>query len=85
MIRLHSIREEERETDRTFSETQQLEKPPTPLAAEKLAVFIPNMKVSVTSGEWKRWKQVSYETKRKALSSPKGLQLHCRFSILKAE
>ncbi|XP_031953003.1 uncharacterized protein LOC116438279 [Corvus moneduloides] len=44
VIRLHSIREEERETDRMFSETQQLEKPPAPSAAEKLAVFTPNVK-----------------------------------------
>lgn len=55
MIRLHSIREEERE--RTFSETQQLEKPPTPPAVEKLAAFTPTVEVSATSGEWKRWKR----------------------------
>ncbi|XP_059689533.1 uncharacterized protein LOC132320699 [Gavia stellata] len=40
--RLCSIREEEREIDGIFSETQQLEEPPPP---EKLAVSTPNMKV----------------------------------------
>ncbi|XP_059689521.1 sperm-associated antigen 4 protein-like [Gavia stellata] len=39
--RLCSIREEEREIDGIFSETQQLEEPPPP---EKLAVSTPNMK-----------------------------------------
>lgn len=39
--RLRSIREEEIEIDRIFSETQQLEKPPPPAAVEKLAMSTP--------------------------------------------
>ena len=83
--RLHTIREEERETDRIFSETEQLEKPPPPAAVEKLAVSTPNIKVSATSGEWKGWKLATSGTKRKAPLSPKGLQLQNRFTALKAE
>ncbi|XP_059689537.1 SUN domain-containing protein 2-like [Gavia stellata] len=46
--RLCSIREEEREIDGIFSETQQLEEPPPP---EKLAVSTPNMKEEARKSE----------------------------------
>lgn len=50
---LCSIREDKRETDRVFSETEQFEEPQTPTAREEVAVSSPTVKVSVTSGEGK--------------------------------
>ena len=73
--RLRSIREDEREIDRIFSETQQLEEPQTPSVLQKQAV----------SGEGEGWKLVTSGTKRKAPVPPKGLQLQNRFTALKVE
>lgn len=41
---LCNIREDEMETDRTFSETQQLDKPQTTATEEKQTVCIPTVK-----------------------------------------
>ena len=83
--RLHGIREDEREMDRIFSETQQLEDPQTPAAVETQTAPIPTIMVSATSGEGEGWQLVPSGTKRKAPAPPKGLQLQNRFTTLKAE
>ena len=83
--RLCSIREAERETDRIFSATQQLEKPQHPSAVEKQVVSTPTTKGSETSREGEGSKLVTSDTKRKDLAPPKGLQLQNRFIALKVE
>lgn len=74
-----------REIDGVSSETQQLEEPQTPTAAEKQAVSTPNIKVSATAGEQEGWTLTTSGTKRKAPAPPKGLQLQIMFTILKVE
>lgn len=81
--RQRSIRENEREIDRVFSETQQLEEPQSPPAMEKQAVSTSTIKVSKTSGEG--WKLMTSSTKRKAPAPPKNLQVQNRLTALKIE
>lgn len=81
--RLRSIREDEREIDRVFSETQQLEKPQSPPAMERQALPTHTIKVSKTSEEEEGW--MTSSTKRKVPAQPKNLQLQNRLTVLKTE
>lgn len=81
--RLCSIREDEREGDRVFSETQQLEKSQSPPAMERQALPTPTIKVSKTSGEEEGW--MTSGTKRKVPAQPKNLQLQNRLTVLKTD
>ena len=82
---LCNIREDEMEMDRTFSETQQLEKPQTTATGEKQTVCTPTVKVIIISWKGERWKLVTSVSKRKALAPPKGLRVQTSFNTLKGE
>ena len=70
MCGLHSIRDNEREIDRSVSETQHLEEFPS-CSGEAGSV----LQVSATSGEGEGWTLVTSGTKRKAPAPPKVLKL----------
>lgn len=72
--------------DRFFSETQQLEECQTPTAVEKLAVSIPTVKVSTTSGEGedRRW-WLLVPRRRLLLFTLSCLHLQSRLLAFKAD
>ncbi|XP_068782230.1 uncharacterized protein [Struthio camelus] len=82
--RLRSIREDEREIDRVFSEIVQLRESPAPTAAEVSEGSAPCVKVHHNAVE-EGWKLVTSRRRRKALAPPQDLPLKNKFSALQAE
>ena len=71
--RLHSIREDGREIDRIFSETQHFEEPQIPTVGEKQVLSTPSFKVNMTSGKGEGQKLMTSGIKRKAPTPPMSI------------
>lgn len=80
-----SIREDQREIDRIFPETQNLEKPHTPSVEQQQAVSTPTTNASENSGKGEGWKLLTTGMKRKTPASRNCLQLQNKVTVLKVK